>query len=214
VPQGDLIQTLLALDGVLLAVHGDRGYPESHVEIMSTAGDAVVTRVRQDGKKLYSYRVSRGQDPLGYTQAPAAAALSDGRLHTADQWLAATIATEYPDFVSQLPEMFDSPRAGDLALFAQRGWDFANGSHGGHGGLTRDETVVPMVFAAPDLPQGARLPYARTVALVPTLIDWLRGRKDPAIFRYFDADSLLDNLRAARENVPSGAAPPGPAAGN
>jgi len=199
----DTVGTLLMLPGVEFFAHSDRGLPKTRVRLQTRKGHAVITR-RTDGRgKVYSYRVAAGADPLGYGDHPAAAQLSGGEFHTADAWLAATIDTEYPDVVSQLPEMFDSPRAGDLCLFARPGWDFGRTNKSGHGGLSRDETVVPLVFAGGGLPQGGRIRYARTLALVPTVVHFIRDEIDPALFRHFDERSLLDILRAAGQNAPS-----------
>jgi hypothetical protein len=199
----DLVKELCALEGVMFAAYGDRGYPEPTVRIIALDGAGLITRRAENGRKLYRYQVTEGRDPLGYADSSAAKALLDGQFHTADQWLAATIETEHPDLVAQLPEMFDSPRAGDLCLFAKPGWDFGDGNRGGHGGLTRDETIVPMIFAGPGLPRGARLPYARTVSLTPTIVEHIRGERSPEIFHRFDDDSLLDKLRAPGQNGPS-----------
>ena len=101
--------------------------------------------------------------------------------------------------------MFDHERTGDVCLFAKPGWDFGNTNKSGHGGLSRDETVVPLVFAGGGLPQGCRIPYARTVALVPTIVHFIRGETDAGLFRQFDERSLLDILRGAGQNAPSAA---------
>jgi len=205
------------IPAVDFAAYADRGQDESQVWIQSAAGTGLITRSRilndpfrseVGPSPAYAYRVVSGTDPLGYHEHPEAGKLVGGAFHTADEWLAATIHTEYPDFVGQLPEMFDHERTGDLVLFAKPGWDFGRENKSGHGGLCRTETVVPMIFAGADLPQRASLPYARTVALVPTVVHFIRGVKDPTLFRSFDADSLLDNLRAARENAASVPAKP------
>jgi hypothetical protein len=66
--------------------------------------------------------------------------------------------------------------------------------------LLREETIVPLIVAGGGLPQGTRLPYARTVAVAPTVFEFIRGRKPSTVFQNFDADSLLDILRAAGQN--------------
>lgn len=216
-----------AWPSVALAVFRDRGFADpkswssepngsqdSQVWITSRDGVALIVRRIIDGRKEYAYSVRSydpvgvnpapagpgNADPLGYSDHPAASKLVGDKFYTADQWLSATIGTEYPDFVHQLPEMFDHERAGDLVLFAKPGWDFGVSSRGGHGGLTRDETVVPLIFAGGDLPKGKRVPYARTLSLAPTIVHFIRGKKAPAIFGQFDTDSLLDNLRSAGQN--------------
>ena len=45
--------------------------------------------------------------------------------HDAETWLALTADAAVPDFVVPMVELFDSPRAGDIMLVAERGWDFS-----------------------------------------------------------------------------------------
>lgn len=200
----DPIAELLHVDGVQFIVHSDRGAPETRVEVFAADGRAVITRrLDAEGRKSYAYQVAEGRDPFAYSQHRASAALCGGTFHSADEWLAATIDGEYPDLPVQFPELFDSERAGDLCLFAKPGWDFHHTNLGGHGGITRNEIVVPFIFAGAGLPGGASIPTARTVALAPTVLHFIRGQRDAALFARFDADSLLDILRAARQNTPS-----------
>ncbi len=204
----DPIAELLHVDGVQFIVHSDRGAPETRVEVFAADGRAVITRhIDAEGHKSYAYQVTEGCDPFSYGQRQASATLCGGSFHSADEWLAATIDGKYPDLPVQFTELFDSERAGDLCLFAKPGWDFLNTNLGGHGGITSDETVVPFIFAGAGLPGGATIPYARTVALAPTVFQFIRGQRDPVLFSRFDADSLLDILRAARQNSPSNATP-------
>jgi arylsulfatase A-like enzyme len=196
----DLIDTCLKMPATDMAAWADRALPEPHVHIFTTNGHGLITRRESNGHKEYSYTVAEGRDPLGYSDQPKAKSLLDGQFHTSAQWLDATIGTPCPDYIVQLTEMFDSSRAGDLALFAKPGWDFRLGNTGGHGGLSPAEILTPMIFAGGGLPRGQSIPYARTVCLVPTVIDYVRGQKEPTLFRDFDGDSLLDILRAAGQN--------------
>lgn len=144
-------------------------------------------------EQRYRYRVIDGADPLGYDAALAGSTLLDGQYHSGREWLAATAATEYPDAVVQLAELFDSRRAGDLVLFAADGWDFAPEAVGGHGSVVAADMRVPMVIAGPLIRPGGTLPTARTVDVAVTLIDML----EPAALtgRYFDGRSLLGELQ-------------------
>ena len=127
--------------------------------------------------KLYRYRVTKGTDPLGYTSNPKAAALMDGKHHDADAWLAATLDTPKPDCVVQLIEMNDSPRSGDIVLFAADGWAFGGTEKGGHGGLLAHEIIVPWIWAGPGLPAKSSITAGRTVDLMPTMLH-LIGRRE------------------------------------
>ena len=119
--------------------------------------------------------MTEGSDPLHL--ADDSVALADGQFHSSEQWLSVTRRGRYPDLVPQIVECFDSPRAGDLMLFAAPGFGFHETNRAGHGGLTREEMVVPMVFAGPGVPAGGHLPYARSVDVLPTLLEHL-GRLD------------------------------------
>jgi hypothetical protein len=193
---------LLASGAVQFMAITPRSDPLGWIKVSSGTDSiaAIVRRESDDGGASYAYGVLKGRDPLGYTAHPQARALMNGRFHSADKWLAATIDSDHPDLVRQIPEMFDSPRTGTSVLFAAPGWDFGTASKSGHGGVTRDELVTTMIFAGAGLPKGKTLPYGHSVAVVPTIVHFIRGQKDPAVFRQFDADSLLDNLRAAGEN--------------
>ncbi len=203
----DMVTMLCGLPAVELGAYSDRGRPETRVTVFGSGGTGVITRRTRAGTSRYRYDVRSGEDPLGYGAHESAARLCDGRFHSADEWIKAAHGSDYPDLVPQLPEMFDARRAGDLCLFARAGWDFGRTNRAGHGGLTRGETVVPMIFAGAGLPQGTTIVGpARTVSLVPTIVEHVRGLRDPELFRHFDCDSLLDILRRAGQNDASHAA--------
>jgi arylsulfatase A-like enzyme len=166
---------------------------EETVDVVGRLGRGRIDRIRRDGRKLYRYRVLGGTDPLGYASEPEAAALIDGEHHDADAWLEATLDTGKPDCVVQLIELNDSRRTGDITLYAAAGWDFRGVDSGGHGGLLRWEIVVPWVVAGPGLPAGAKLRGARTVDLMPTILE-LIGRAD-AIAPGLDGRSIAGRLK-------------------
>jgi len=145
--------------------------------------------------KQYSYRVIDGTDPLGYTSSSCASALADGEFHTGKAWLEATANMEYPDLPVQLIEMFDSRRAGDIAVFAASGWDFARENVAGHGSVLAEDMAVPLLVAGPGIPNGT-IDTARTVDLAPTIVDML----DPARRALYpmDGKSILPELRSAK----------------
>ncbi len=130
-------------------------------------------------------RVVAGEDPLGWANAVPDAARA-GEAMTPQQWLDATIETDYPDLPAQILAYFRSRRAGDIAVFAADDWDFDNTNHAGHGGLKRQETLVPLLLAGPGVPHGT-IASARTVDVVPTILQW-HGRAIPA---WLDGRPLL-----------------------
>ena len=87
----------------------------------------------------------------------------DGKYHDGDAWLTATLDTPKPDCVVQLVELNDSPRSGDVVLFAAEGWAFGGTEKGGHGGLLAHEIIVPWIIAGPGLPAKSSITAARTV---------------------------------------------------
>jgi arylsulfatase A-like enzyme len=178
-----------------------RGSASGTVALYGPAGRAEIVREDRDGlDPLYLYRILEGEDPLDYAHAPAAAPLV-GSAHEADEWLEATAETEYPDLVVQLPEFFDSPRSPDVFVSPKDGYGFTKGYAAGHGSLSRNETVVPFVFAGPGVAPGV-LHAARTVDLAPTLLSYLGIEYDPD-----EMDG--EDLEIAPHGVPR--APPIPA---
>lgn len=169
----------------LLCVRG----ADASVLVFSPAGRAVIERRFAGG--IAEYRVAAPAnapesphvcDPLGYRRDPTLAAFVDAGWHTSRAWLTATATSRYPDFVPQIVEMFESPRAGDIVVFADEGWTFRHGEQGGHGSALWTDTRVSMFFSGPDVPHGAKLPCARLVDVMPTLMSLLgrAGRLEAA----------------------------------
>lgn len=126
---------------------------------------------RKPQTNTYRYQPLRG-DPLGYRDAEPTRTLIDGTFHDGQTWLAASAPGDFPDFVPQIVPMFDSPRAGQIVLFAANGWDFSPADRSGHGSALRQDMIVPFVVAGPGIRQG-EIPTARVVDIVPTVVDLL-----------------------------------------
>ena len=98
-------------------------------------------------------------------------------------------------FPSQIVELFDSHRTGDIVVFARSGYDWCTGFRGGHGGIRRHEMLVPWYFRGPGI-RPVVIPMARTVDFTPTLVDLLGGDSS----RYtFDGRSLASKLVGPRQ---------------
>lgn len=180
------------------------------------AVDCVLTRAGPDWIKVWSprgsviverrghadsaqYRLTQRQGiPLGYDGSSGSLArFVDAGWHSSREWLQATAETHHPDFVTQAVEMFDSPRTGDVMVFAAEGWDFSTTQKGAHGScLARDMRIV-MYFAGPDLPKGATVQYARLVDLAPTIIGLLDEADRLERVPFIDGISLATELKAA-----------------
>jgi hypothetical protein len=178
----NLIERLIAAEAVdVLAYRAAPG----KVHVLTKKGGVELSQTV--GSRDVACRVLRGDDPLGYG-ASKAAALLDGKPHTPAEWLAATADTEFPDLAPQVMAYFDTPRAGDLALFAAPGWDFSHeNKRGGHGGLRPDEMFTVLLIAGPGVPHERRSSPVRSVDLGPTILELL-GRPVPADI---DGRSLL-----------------------
>jgi hypothetical protein len=190
----DLAKHFATLPAVGLAAI--RAGPD-RVRIFAAGGRADIERQVVAGRKRYRYRRAGPADPVGYDKHAPAAKLTDGRYHTRDEWLAATIGTDAPDLVGQLPELFDTHRSGEVVLFAAAGWDFSKRDISGHGSILPDDMRVPMIFAGPGIPAGGSIEWGRTCDVMPTLVELLgcgsRLAGEPPI----DGVSLVESIRQA-----------------
>jgi hypothetical protein len=187
---GTVPETLLENPAIdLVAVRAG----EEGVRVYGRAGSAAIRSTRSGrGELSVTYEVLDGADPLGYD----AQGLGDWMqsAHTSREWLAKTADLRYPDLVPQLVSIFAHPRSGDLELFAAPGWDFHPEEYvGGHGGVEREELIVPLYFAGPDIRAGVELSAARLVDLVPTLLELADVPVPDSIA--FDGVSLAEELR-------------------
>ena len=161
---GDVLDRFLALPAVRLAAcRSDTG----GVIVRTRTGRARLT----DASGLVRYAPQNG-DPLGLG---GYAELDDREL------LARTRETDVPDAPRQLLQLFQSPRAGDLALAASPGADFRGPweipeHRAGHGSLIAEHMEVPIAasVALPELPM-------RTVDLMPTILERLDVAVPPGV---------------------------------
>ncbi len=180
----DLFETLAAVPAIeMVAVRKDA----NSVRVVTADGRADVVRKIIDGRKYYAYKPIKG-NPLRYSHK-----LIAGGYFDADKWLALTCDSEFPDFVPQIVEFFDSPRAGDIVVFAARGWDFSKTDLGGHGSVIRDDMIVPFIFAGPGISHKT-IKAARVVDLVPTVLDMLGCSGRIKWAGTLDGKSLLKKL--------------------
>lgn len=200
--------SLLRLPEVDCAVMRDG--PEL-VKVLSARGIAVVEREVSASEKRYRMIVLDG-DPIGYEQDPELAAFVAAGWHSSREWLAATCRSDHPDFVPQVAEMFDSPRAGDVVLFAADEVAFSKDWRGGHGSCVFRDMHVVQFYAGPDLPPGTSIPTSRFVDVAPTVLGLLgeseRRRDSPSI----DGIDLTPELKSARPFTAKWRRRPGPAA--
>ena len=163
------------------------------VHVFGRGGNAVIQRTGAMDDPMFRYALQSGDDPLAYEGDERLRKWIQAGAHTSREWLEATADRRYPDLVPQLVTAFDDPRSGDLIVFAAPGWDFSKEYHGGHGGIEREELLVPLYLAGPGIRPGAELSAARLVDVVPTILE-LAGVQVPPE-RHFDGVSLAPLLR-------------------
>jgi len=164
-------------------------YPVGEHEALLRSAHGTARIVERAGAGGAEYRyVPAPDDVLGYMRDPELAEFVAGGFHDSRAWLRATCTTQHPDAVPHLLPLLRSRRTGDVLLFA--GWGYSFGpERAGHGGLHRDEMLIPMMFAGPGIEPGGRLEVARAADLLPTLLRLL-GREVPDD-RWLDGVPLL-----------------------
>lgn len=135
--------------------------PDNRIKIMSKRGSA---RTWIDSENRIGYEVTDG-DPFGYKSLPA--------VMNSTESLQLSYNTDYPDALLQINQLFESPRAGDIVVSANLGYDLRakheNPEHGSsHGSLHRDHMMVPIAINA-----DINSEYLRTVDLFPTVLELL-----------------------------------------
>jgi len=167
---------------------------EKNVYVKNSNGSARVTReIDSNGRKTYRYQII-DHDPLDYMADRSTGELIDGKFYDGQRWLEASCLTDYPDFIPQIVEMYDSRRAGQITIFAREGWDFNLKDQGGHGSVVRNDMIVPFIVAGPGIRRGQCLKTARIVDLMPTVLDMLGCSDRLKQARPIDGRSLLPQL--------------------
>ncbi len=127
-------------------------------EVWSARGRALVTH----NGAGFAYEPETG-DPLGL------GALR-GPLNTQDA-LAQTFASDYPDALVQIHQLFRSPRCGDFFVVARNGYDLRDAwewpeHRASHGSLHREHMLVPLLYNQ----AGWRDGPCRTTDLFPSML--------------------------------------------
>lgn len=181
---------------------------QNSVKIFTKKGSAVILRKEYNGQKLYQYipgqylkdqykgyceiksMTGDHDNPLDYPEE-----LCDGRPRSSEDWLYLTCESRYPDFVPQIVEYFDSPRAGDMVIFAAEGYDFSERDLGGHGSVLRADMRIPFIIAGPGI-EKKTIKTARIVDLAPTILDLLGLKERIRLLRPLDGISIKDRILA------------------
>ena len=188
---------LRELKGVALVAYRDG----SDIRVFSGSGSAVVQREGGGAAARYRLLVDSGRgDPLRLTDTPELKAFVDAGWHSSREWLIATAAARFPDFVPQVVEMFETPRAGDIVVFADDDWGLGQLDEGGHGSCLARDMNIPLFFVGPDLPRGGRVGRGRLVDITPTVLDFLGAADRASKYGPLDGVSLAGELRQASES--------------
>lgn len=153
----DLISYFTSLDAISFVASKDR---QGHIRINSKSGEA---RIHSSGP-LIEYHIT-DQNPLDFAPFPTPLSHRDSLSHT--------FSSEFPDAPTQLLQIFQSPRCGDLILNARPGFDLRDRHehpehHGSHGSLHRDHMLVPLLTNHP-LPNHP----LRSADIFPSILKWM-----------------------------------------
>lgn len=170
------------------------------VEVRAAKGVATVER--RIAGPVVEYRLSSEGDPLGLVESPEMQKFTSQGWHDSRAWLAMTARSRHPDFVPQIVEYFDSPRAGDVVVFLTTDWLLTGHEHGEHGSCLAEDMRIPMFFAGPGISRGATIESGRLADVMPTLIELLGEGGRLGKYPPLDGVSLASQLKAAQPVAP------------
>ena len=105
--------------------------------------------------KGYRY-ITASKDPFSYKNDSILRGMIQSGYHSPDEWLQASIATDYPDALHRVFQLMASEKSGDMLILSQKGYDLAadyefmvKNFKGGHGGLRGELLDVPYILYIP-----------------------------------------------------------------
>ena len=154
----DIIDSLLLHDAIDIILSKNL---KGGINIISKNGKAIV---RDEESSIYYQPLEN--DPFKYS-------LPEG-YYTYNEILEKTFNTNYPDSLTQILQLFNSSRCGDIVVSASPGWDlrdkFEYPEHkSSHGSLVAQHMKVPLIS---NKKIGSKV-LARTVDIFPTVLDYL-----------------------------------------
>ena len=168
----DVLATLTGTPGVELVMARD---DRNRVHIESAAGEGVIEK--QGDRYRYA---TRGRDPLGYEVGERFFVKAQLEGLTAREWLNETVDSLFPFAVVRAYELLHQAGCGDLVVTASPGYDFgkdfellAGNYRGGHGGIRRDQSLVPFILAGRGVQSSVRVKAALAEDLGATLLPLL-----------------------------------------
>ena len=115
------------------------------------------------------------EDVFGYKNNEKASSLLDNKAHTIDEWIPATVDTDFINIVDQLPRHFKNPRSCDIMVSSMGLYNY-NYEHGHTKGISpfshdvanRKSMLVPLVIGgSPEIPR-LELSCSKTTHIDPT----------------------------------------------
>ena len=151
---------------------------QSVFNIYSNIGKSRIYERKIDGRIEFSYEVLSGKDPLGYlNDKNLKLYIGKNKWFSDEKWLELTYLQYYPDALRRIAFSFESPQSATLHLVSSKDWDFTPyyvSDHvllGSHGSLNVEESLIPIMFSGPGI-KNIELPYARTVDILPTILEY------------------------------------------
>ena len=144
----------------------------SRVRVVNESSELGIDRRIFLGGCYYRLEITKGEtDPWQYLKHPELGLMiRSGEFHSADEWMTASLATQYPDAVVQAVQVFDSFRAGDVFACLKPGWKVKPSSYRStHGSLLASDMYVPLLIAGPDVTAG-EISIARLTDIYPTIL--------------------------------------------
>ncbi|MFX1524783.1 MAG: alkaline phosphatase family protein [Promethearchaeota archaeon] len=135
----------------------------------------VGTGVNQKTKYTFN-----NEDIFDYTAYEKSNALLDNKFHTIDEWIPATIDSDFINLIDQLPRHFKNPRSCDIMVSTKGIYNF-NYEHGktksstpySHDIAGGTSMFVPLIIGGSlEIPKN-ELAYCKTTDIVPTLLGLL-----------------------------------------
>ncbi len=157
----NLPQELIKTEGIELCLMMDEVNDDMY--IVSKKGSSVITKW---GNK-YAYRIVKDLDPLGYENHSNVREMINNGFFTSEEWLKASLYSEYPDAIYRFYELVSQKKSGDLVITATEGFDLASNYEavvsnykGGHGSGTKKVIAVPYIYYQPGQ-QARKISYMR-----------------------------------------------------
>ncbi|MHA2088355.1 MAG: alkaline phosphatase family protein, partial [Promethearchaeota archaeon] len=183
----DLFETIWKIPGVKLMYYADDDNTAKNGTInikfrdMKT-GKVVTAKVEYEGtgRNQRTKYIFDEEDVFGYINNEESSVLLDNKPHTIDEWIPATLHTNFINLVDQLPRHFKNPRSCDIMVstLGEYCYNYEHGkttgtSHYTHDIANRSSMLVPLIIGGSLKIPKMELDYCKTTDIVPTLLDLL-----------------------------------------